>query len=179
MTALVGPDSATCTAEALWSELRNALSRFDQVLAEIIRTRAWEPLGYDTFAQAWADRMRGIRLGTAAMAAHVVYALIEDGLDREEALLTLGPASGVNVRRFDALARQKAAGVPAGLATTVVREHYRDAPREPHVVHVPLTPDEYRHFRAVADRRGMDFQQEATKALRAHFRRLERRSDRD
>lgn len=176
-------------AEALWADLRSALVNFEQALARVIETKAWEPLGYDTFAQAWADRMRGTRLGTAASAATVVYALIDSGMDRDEALLTLGPSSGVGPERFDVLARQKENGVPPELATThvrsstpgrsVVREHEREAPSEPHVVRVTLTPDEYRHFKAVAERRGLDLATEARSALVAHFARLEKRGATD
>lgn len=168
-------------ASALWTDLRSALVNFDQALTRIIETRAWEPLGYQTFAQAWADRMRGTRLGTASMAAHVVYALIESGMGREDALLVLGPASGIGPTRFDVLARQYEAGVPADIATiapprggSMVRQHYRDAPSEPSTVHVPLTPSEYAHFKALAEGRGLDLATEGAKALRAHFRRLER-----
>jgi hypothetical protein len=174
--ALVTTDVAA--AEALWSDLRSALANFDRVLAQIITARAWEPLGYDTFAQAWADRMRGTRLGTASMAAHVVYALIEDGLDREQALLTLGPSSGVGPAKYDVLARQHDAGVPPQFAAIIVRQHTREAPSAPHYVHVELTHDEWLHFRAVADGRGMDLADESAKAVRAHFHRLERRSHR-
>lgn len=165
-------------AEALWAELRSALARFDRVLSQIIAARAWEPLGYDTFSQAWADRMSGTRLGTAAMAAQVVYALIEDGLDRGQALLTLGPSSGVGLAKFDTLAHQFHNGVAVEDATIFVRRHIRGAAQPPHMVHVELSHDEWLHFRAVADGRGLDLVDEWTKAGRAHFRRLERRSDR-
>ena len=177
----VGGELSESEASALWADLRSALVHFDQTLARIIETRAWEPLGYQTFAQAWADRMRGTRLGTASMAAHVVYALIESGMGREDALLVLGPASGVGPAKFDTLARQYEAGVPVEIATTsavrgssLVRQHYRDAPGEPSTVHVPLTPSEYAHFKALADGRGLDLATEGAKALRAHFRSLER-----
>lgn len=192
MSAVVEFTGSERDADALWSELRNALANFDRVLKRIIETRAWEPLGYDTFAQAWADRMRGMRLGTASMAAQVVYALIESGLDQKGALEVLGPSSGVGPAKFELLARQHEAGVPAEVATThrqrpvesippiaperglsVVRQHYRESPSEPHVVHVELTPTEYAHFKAVADRRGLDFARESARALRSHFLSLE------
>lgn len=161
--------------EALWAELRSALTNFDRVLNQIIETRAWEPLGYSTFAEAWTDRMRGVRLGTAAMAAQVVYAMIDSGLNRQEALVALGPSSGVGPATYDTLARQHDVGVLARDATTRVRAHRRNAPSEARVVHVELTPTEYLHFRAVADSRGLDLGDEAAKAIRSHFRQLERR----
>lgn len=175
LTDLTTRTSDIAAAEALWAELRSAFVNADKVVQRIVESRAWEPLGYDTFAQAWADRMRGTRLGTAAMAAHVVYALIEDGLDREQALLTLGPSCGVSPDRFDVIARQHGNGTLVG-HVTVVRRHTREAPSLPHYVHVELTHDEWLHFRAVADGRGLDLADEATKAVRAHFHRLERRA---
>lgn len=64
-------------AEALWVSLRSALVNAEAAIVEIIKTRAWEPLGYDTFAQAWNDRMRGVKLA-AACNTHIVYALLDE-----------------------------------------------------------------------------------------------------
>lgn len=161
-------------AEAAWAELRSHLTNVDRAVRRIIETRAWEPLGYGTFAEAWADRMRGVRLASTIAQAFAVYALIDDGLDKKAALDALGSESGVASARFDALARQREAGVPPELASTRVRSHLRQAPAAAHVVHVILTADEYAHYKAALDARGLDLANEAGKALRAHLRRLER-----
>lgn len=161
-------------ALALWEELRSAMTNLDRLVRRVVETKAWEPLGYSTFSEAWSARMQGTRLGTSSMAAHVVYALIDEGMDRDTALLTLGPSSGIGPRKFDALARQRDNGVPPHLATTVVREHFREKPTAPHVIHVELSHDEWLDFRALADANGCDMADEAAKAVRSHFRAMER-----
>ncbi|HEY9249238.1 MAG TPA: hypothetical protein VIO38_08905 [Rariglobus sp.] len=188
--------SDVAAAEQAWADLRSALVNFENALVRVVETRAWEPLGYVNFAEAWADRMSGVRLATAVSKAVVVYSLIDAGQTRETALSTLGPSSGVGPATFDALARQKDAGVPPEFATTVTRRpdplpptvppaapplsvvasHYRTTERaEPHTVRVELTSSEYTHFKAVAERHGMDLADVATRAVKAEFARLERR----
>lgn len=184
-------------AEQAWADLRSALVNFDKAVVRIIETRAWEPLGYASFGEAWVARMSGTRLATAASAARVVYALIDSGLNRDQVVKALGPSSGVGPAKVDVLTRQKDAGVPAEFATTqvrrseppaepmptmppdrglsVVRTHYRAPRSEPHIVRVELAPDEYEHFKAVAERHGMDLATVAARAVKAEFARLERR----
>lgn len=172
MTITTTSDVAQATA--LWDDLRSHWNKFENVLEQIITTRAWEPLGYENFAEAWADKMSGTRLSTAVEAAQVVYALIDDGVTQERALAALGPTSGVGPVKFEALARQKAHGVPAGLATTYVRRHQRSAPSGPRRIHVELSESEYASLRAIADSHGLNLASEAASAVRAHFRRIDR-----
>lgn len=162
-------------ASAMWDELRSALANFERVLAKIVETKAWEPLGYANFAEAWQDRMRGTRLATAQAAATVVYGLLDSGVKPEAVPNVLGPSSGVGAAKVAVLARQREHGVPPALATTFVRGHYREAPAAPHVVRVELTDTEYAHFKALCDSHGLDFTTEATRAVKAHFSRMERR----
>lgn len=193
MTAtLQGPEAE---AQQAWDDLRQAFGNFEKALRRVIETRAWEPLGYASFGEAWSDRMHGFRLTTALTKAVTVYMLIDEGMDRDAAIKTLGPSSGVGPSTFDTLARQKDNGVPAEFATTharqpqltplngvarelgfsVVREHVRDAPSEPHVIRLSLTADEYAHLRAVAEAHGLIFQDEVRKAVMSHFGKLEHR----
>jgi hypothetical protein len=111
----------------------------------------------------------------------------------------LGAGSGVGPERAVLIARQIDNGVPPRFVTTVaprprplsldpeptrvapradgptiVREHTRESPSAPRFVHVELTEDEYVHFRAVAEGRGLDLTTEGAKAIRAWFGRLER-----
>lgn len=176
----ISPDVAR--ANALWDELRSLLVRLEDVVDRIIEERAWEPLGYRDFAEAWADRMQGTRLATARQAATVVYALLDAGQTRDEITETLGPGSGVGPAKVEVLARQHSNGVPAALATTsirhnptVVRSHYRDAPSRPRTLHVELTEDEYAHLKALCEKRGLDPASEAQAAVRALIARLESR----
>jgi len=168
----VGTVTTTSQAEALWDSLRDAFANTEKVIVTIIETRAWEPLGFDTFAQAWMARMSGIRLATEMMRAHVAYALFASGLSDAEAQKAVGFSIGTEAIRR--LREQSEMGVPPSLATTRVRSHERSKPSAPETLHVRLTPDELSMFRELAEVRGLDVQAEAAKAVRAHFRSLDR-----
>lgn len=171
-------------AIALWENLRSAVTNFVDALRAVIEAKAWEPLGYSSLAEAWADRMAGTPLSSAAAQALVVYALLDEGLSQDEIVTVAGPGSGIGPKRVEVFARQKESGVPAEFASnvanrtapvlTTVRAHVRARPGPPRMIHVQLENEEYYSFRAVAERRGLDLADEAAKAVRAHFRRLER-----
>lgn len=81
-------------AEKLWSELRNALLNTEELINRIVETEAWKPLGYNTFIDAWADRMADVTL-TGTQQVTVVYAMLEDGAKTAEiadAIKNVGPA---------------------------------------------------------------------------------------
>ena len=157
-------------AESLWSDLREAFSNAEAKIIEIIKTRAWEPLGYATFADAWNERMQGFRLTTDALKAHVVYALMADGQTDSEILATV---SGLGDRAMAGLRSQRDAGVSAEAASTYVRPHMRALPGEPERLHVTLTHGEVTYYRDLCNALGLDRDDEAAKAIRSHFRKLE------
>lgn len=159
--------------EALWGQLRDHFASAEKVLISIIEDRAWFPLGYDTFSQAWNDRMKGVRLATEGVRAHVVYTLLAEGLDDREIRNVIGTQIGDTALVY--LREQRDRGVPAGLATTRVKAHDRSrfvAP--PRFLRVELRTDELSAFTEIAAARGLDRDAEAAKAIRAHFARLER-----
>lgn len=159
-------------AESLWADLREAFVNAEVTLVKIIEARAWEPLGYGSFPEAWAGRMGGVRLASEAVRCHVVYALLSEGQTDEQIVSTLG--GQVGDQAISRLREQRDMGVPAGLATTRVRSHERSRPSPPETLHVRLTPAELADFKALADALGRDMRDEAAMAIRAHFRRLER-----
>lgn len=134
----------------MWANLRGHFVNAEKAITEIIAAKAWEPLGFASFAEAWADRLQGIPLATDSIRAHVVYAMVEAGLDDAAVLAATGIGSQVGPRSVAELRRQKAAGVPAGMASTRVRSHMRCKPSRPGIVHVPLQPSEYARFRALS-----------------------------
>lgn len=80
-------------AEKLWSELRDALLNVEELINRIVETEAWKPLGYNTFIDAWADRMGDVTL-TGTQQATVVYAMLNDGAKTAEiadAIKGVGP----------------------------------------------------------------------------------------
>ncbi|MEA1796714.1 hypothetical protein [Rhodococcus qingshengii] len=156
-------------AEQLWSDLRGHFANAQEIISEIIATKAWEPLGYSTFAEAWTDRMAGVPLATEVVRAHVVYALFDDGLSEEEAVQALGIGSRVGISAAKRLKEQHELGVPAALASTRVRSHFRNKPSPPKTIHVELSPDEYAEFKAIAIAREMDVAELASVAVREYF----------
>ena len=143
-------------ALAMWNDLRGHFVNAEKAIAAIIDAKAWEPLGFASFAEAWADRMQGVPLATDSIRAHVVYAMFESGLDNAGVLAATGLGSQVGPRSIETLRRQKDAGVPAGMASTRVRGHFRSNPCRPRIVHVQLQPAEYDRFRAISKESGID-----------------------
>lgn len=153
------------TAEALFDSLANALNNAEKILIEIIRTKAWQQLGYETFTDAWNERLAGVRLATGAMRAHVVYALLEEGLTNEEVIkATMTPDSVVK-----SLAAQRADGVPAGYVW--VRGGPRRVPPRPiSTLHVKgFDPQELARLKATCRSQNLDVDDEVRKAIRLHL----------
>ena len=86
-------------AEKLWSDLRNALINTEELINRIVETEAWKPLGYNTFIDAWADRMRDVKL-TATQQATVVYAMLEDGAKTAEIAGAIDGVGPVKARKY-------------------------------------------------------------------------------
>ena len=70
------------TAFKLWDSLRENLLATEETLKQIIEYKAWEPLGYAAFHEAWADRMGEVQL-SGAMEASVIFAKIGRASCRE------------------------------------------------------------------------------------------------
>lgn len=109
-------------ARELWADLKNALASTEKAIQRIIETKAWEAMGYDSFAEAWAAEMHGSFLATE-LRAHVVYAMFAEGDTDEEVREALGPGSGVTIPLIRSIREQQIAGVPEG--EVIVREHSR------------------------------------------------------
>lgn len=87
-------------AQAVWNRLRGLLLGAEQALEEIVQTRAWEPLGYPTFAEAWKTELKGVRL-TGVIQHKAVYALFDSGATVEEvqeAVAGVGPVVAEKIK---------------------------------------------------------------------------------
>ena len=109
-------------AEKLWSELRDALLNVEELINRIVETEAWKPLGYNTFIDAWADRMGDVTL-TGTQQATVVYAMLNDGAKTSE---IAGAVQGVG----GAKARKYAQAHESGMDTETAAAH-ASTPRRP------------------------------------------------
>ena len=83
------------------------------VIEDIIETRAWEPLGYSSFSEAWPAEMADITL-PAELRAHVVYQMLADGTSVDDIACAV---KGVGRDRVESLKRQRLSGVPPGDAS--------------------------------------------------------------
>lgn len=127
-------------AEALWQDLRSALELTEAKIQEIVKARAWEPLGFDSFADCWADRLGDLRLSGEIRAA-VVYAMFDDGADLREVVGAVQGVGPVEVKKLKA-AKSRGLSPVAGATFSTVREHPRRKPSAPRFVRAELSPDE-------------------------------------
>lgn len=151
------------TASSLWDELRDGFNNIEKTIIRIIEVEAWKPLGYATFAEAWNDRMSGVRLA-GEVRAHVVYYMLSEGADVDAVSATTGIGAG-SVRD---LKRQKSNGVPPH-AATLVRQHRRSRPRAPFRLTVELSQEERERFSETCKVHDLDMTEEALTAIRSHF----------
>ena len=70
-------------AVALWDSLRDNFLNATTNIKAIIAAKAWEPLGYNSFAQAWREEMSGIPLA-GEIRVHVVYQLLEESVPLQD-----------------------------------------------------------------------------------------------
>lgn len=162
-------------AAELWDRLRQHLIHAERALEEIIETRAWEPMGYSSFAEAWdAQNLSDITFAPEVR-AHVVYALLDGGLAVEE---VASEVKGVGVDRVESLARQKSHGVPASDASlaikrdpslSLVSEHVRKPATARGVISVEFGPLRMATFRAKAKHLGLSVEDIARGAIEAKF----------
>lgn len=142
------------------------LGNFERCLSEIVKTRAWEALGYESFPEFYTAEYADFTL-FPEMRAHVVYALFDEGASIDEVAQSV---KGIGEESAKALKRQRNNGVPADMA--LVREHLRQSPRRPYVIHLDVGPDDLADFRRIAQELGTSIEEIAIPAVRARFAEL-------
>ena len=99
-------------AKRLFGRLRGALLNLDSLLSEIVTTKAWEPLGYASFAEAWAAELGDVKL-TGRMLAAVAYTMFDCGSSAEDVATTV---TGLGPKKTEALHTAYVRGLPADKA---------------------------------------------------------------
>lgn len=92
-------------AQALWNRLRSGLLGVERDIKEIVETRAWEPLGYISFVEAWNAELHGVKF-TGAMQAAVVLSLYDSGATQAEvadAVDGVGPSKAAHYQKAHAV----------------------------------------------------------------------------
>lgn len=169
MSAPVRTELSRQDALALWGKLRQHFINAATVIEEIIEARAWEPLGYESFAEAYTAQLEGVTLAVEVR-PHVVYQMLTEGYDYDAIAAAV---KGIGRDRAESLDRQRRNGVPAKDASmTVVRQHHRKHPSVAGTLHIPVGPLALRRYQQIAEQREMTVEQIAAEAIEARFREL-------
>lgn len=180
MTAALKNEISLRQAQKQWGLLRQHFVNFVRVLEYIIEMRAWEPMGYESFSEAWTAQMGDITLA-AEFRPHVVYAMLAEGASVED---IANGVKGIGRPRAEALKRQRKHGVPADAAsmstkwhnknvdTTLVREHERKKPAEASTVHIVLSPLKYKRYQKLAQKIGISLEDLCRDAIDEKFKSL-------
>ena len=150
----------------MWGSLRDHFANAADAIMAIIEARAWEPLGYSSFSQAWNAEMRDVTLAQE-IRAHVVYQLLEESVPVRDVADMVG---GVGPTLAESFARQKNNGVPAGCA--VVSEHLRRRPKQAGTLHVRVGATMLHEYRRIAALQGDTVEEIAREAIRERFAQL-------
>jgi len=153
-------------AQSLWADLRKHFANAENVIAQIVAEKAWEPLGYGSFAEAWIGEMSNLTL-PSEVRPHVVYQMLAEGwepVDIAEAVKGVGPVTA------EVLARQRRNGVPPNHA--VVREHYRRRSAPASHIRINVGPTMLAEYHRIATVVGQSVEEIALEAVREKFREL-------
>lgn len=171
-------DPSVAWARSLWDRLKDAFAQTEKSIAELIAARAWEPLGYSTFTEAWKAEMKDVELASQ-LRPHIVYQLFDEGMTPEEVSRNV---KGVGPDKAENLKRQKDSGVPAGNASTAQPQGQRKRPTAQgdgrRTITLSVDADEYDQWYSVAKVLHKSVEAvarpAALKAIRAEFQRLAR-----
>ena len=140
-------------AQQLWDNLRGSLLETEKNIRAIINTRAWEPLGYETFAEAWRDNLSDIELSTELRAV-VVFAMFDDGASKSDVAKSV---AGVGPTTVTALADAHRKGFDAADAAYLsFRKRRTPTPKNsPKTIAITLSAEEHAALKASADAQGI------------------------
>ena len=140
-------------AQQLWDNLRGSLLETEKNIRVIIEQRAWEPLGYETFAEAWRDNLSDIELSTELRAV-VVFAMFDDGASKSDVAKSV---AGVGPTTVTALSNYHSKGFDASDAAYLsFRKRPTPTPKNsPKTIAITLSAEEHAALKASADAQGI------------------------
>lgn len=153
-------------ATALWAKLHQHFVNAEEVVREIIDTRAWEELGYKTFAEAWKATMSDITLAVE-IRPHVVYQMLGEGWSAADIAEAV---KGVSSEGVESLERQRDNGVPVDYA--IVNRHVRRKPSPSETLHITVGYAMLQEYRRIAAKYEMSAEEIAREAVAERFAQL-------
>jgi hypothetical protein len=163
MTTATAPTTTTERAEELWSAAHQCLLDLQGVIVTIIAERAWEPLGYTTFADAWKDRMADITMAPE-IRPYVVYQMFKEDRSPDQVAEMV---KGVSPAVAAILQRQQQMGVPPDKASTRNAKPISESPYA--TLFIRLSRDTLTRWRVLAEQRGTTLEDFAFNATAAAF----------
>lgn len=161
-------DISKTEAAELWVSLRASFTVTTATIARIVETKAWEPLGYSSFREAWTEEVGLDEAMSPAVVDMVAVRFALEGAPDEEILSVKGVGPS-KLRAVKVAAR-------VGLDKPVLRRATQAAlPGPTRRVSVDFRPEERERFVALSEATGSTLQREADKAIRAWFDRIEKR----
>ncbi len=124
----------------LWDQLQAGLFLVEDTIQEIILKKAWEPLGYESFFEAWDDKMSHIELAKQ-LNIRVAYQMLAEGVDVDRIALAV---KGVGPETIKNIKRERENGVPAHAARG-------SSPRSKVIIDKPITVREHGREKASPD----------------------------
>lgn len=109
-------------AEALWARLNEALVNVETVIRDILAAKAWEPLGYSTFGEAWLTYYPDGTSLAGQLRTDVLYQLFAEGASDLEAEQVIA-GKPTTTRRRRQVVRDTRAQFEAGVPSDQVHLH--------------------------------------------------------
>lgn len=161
------------TAHKMWERLRGSLLDAQSSIEEIITHKAWEPLGYETFQEAWEDRLSDVKL-SGVMRATVVLAMFDQGATEIEVATTVAGVGPVRAKAYKQAHRAKLTPKMAELHAekmVTVKPYTRSLPERRNALRVEgFHDDEIQAWNRIAEELGVDRNELLREALREGMR---------
>lgn len=151
-------------AADLWDGLRSNLLAVEDNIKQIIATRAWEPLGFDSFAECWEARLSDVKL-TRELRAVVVFAMFEDDATPADAARAVSGVGVVEVRSLESAFNRGMDARDAAYITRPRARQRRGIPGQTISVNINLNEDEHAQLAAAAAFEGCSMKEFARVAV--------------
>ncbi|HKS94584.1 MAG TPA: hypothetical protein VJV74_00460 [Terriglobia bacterium] len=165
----------------LWDQLRVGLFLVEDTIQKIIEQKAWEPLGYDSFFEAWDDKMSDISLAKEIQ-IRAAYQMLAEGVDADRIAMSvkgIGPRTVENIKREreNGLTADQARGAAPRTSATRDKPNFRRStftkdPEPRSVIKIDVGPTMFAEYARIAKKLGRSVPDIAKEAIEARFAEL-------